>query len=378
MKKLIILIALLAGAYGVYHFVTSTTPSDEQQAQTAPEVETVTITPTNKRIWTQFSGRLEAVENVAVRPRVRGSVQKILFKEGSYVKAGQPLFVIDPRPFKAELAEANAALNAAKSAYRLSQIELNRAKKLLDMEGISQSEYDAALNQNTVNLSAIEAAKALVNSATLNVQYANIHAPVSGTVGRAEITLGNIVEDGANAPVLTTIVSTKDLFAEFDVDEATYLQAKAAGNVSNMPVEIQVNQAGIAPYKASIRSFDNQLNTQSGTIRARAYVNNHDDVLIPGLFVNIRLGSVDVQPVIEIPDNAIQTDQSKKFVYVVNDDNKVTYREVMLGNSAEGNTIVKDGLSQGDMVIVNSLQRIRPDMEVLPVAAQTARADTNL
>lgn len=374
MKKIFAVLLIIALACAVYYFFIASHDSDDKQKKEPLEVSLLQIEPQKKRLWTQFSGVLDAVEMVEVRPRVRGSVQKILFKEGSYVKAGQPLFVIDPRPYQATLAEAKAALNAARSAYKLSQVELKRAKKLVDLEGISRSEYDEAVNQNRVNRAAIDSAQASVKEAALDVRYANIHAPVSGTIGRPEITLGNIVEAGANSPTLTTIVSTKDLFAEFDVDETTYLKAKATGDVSKMPVEVVVNQPDIAPYKAVIKSFDNQLDTQSGTIRARAYVNNDNNILIPGLYVTVRLGSVDEQTIIEIPDEVIQTDQSKKFVYVMNNENKVSYRDITVGSSDQGMTIVTDGLSEKDMVITDNLQKLRPDM---PVKEKTEKDESD-
>jgi membrane fusion protein, multidrug efflux system len=368
MKKIAVIVAALLAAYGIYGYLQSPSEDAAGGQNAAPQVNVITVASKQTRLWTEFSGRLQAVERVDVRPRVRGSIQKILFKEGAYVKAGDPLFVIDPRPYEATLATAKAALAAAESAYALNSTQLTRATKLLKLEGVSRNEYDSAVNQKASALAAIDAAKAAVHSAALDVQFAHIHAPVSGTIGRAEITLGNIVETGSNAPILTTIVSTKDLFAEFDVDEKTYLERVKAGAASAMPVEVVVSEKGIPAYEATIRSFDNQMSVDSGTIRARAYVNNHDNALIPGLYVTVRLGSVDEQPIISIPQRAVQTDQSNKFVYVVDAANKIAFRPIEIGNNQGDSVIITNGLQEGEKVVVGGLQRIRPDMEVVPVS----------
>ena len=364
-----VLMALgLSGA--ALHYITGANDSDgapTPEKNRVPSVEVVTIQPQSIRIWSKFSGRLRAVNYVEVRPRVGGTITQVLFEEGAIVKKGAPLFVIDPRTFEAEFRSAQAALETAQSQTTLAKSELKRAKGLVQKEVISQSRFDAATNEYQVAMASINTAKARMKQAALDLEFAHIKAPISGRISRAEITEGNVIESGLTAPILTTIVSVDQLYAEFDVDEQTYMKTRRSTTGGAMPVELTLTSDTSAVFRGVIHSFDNQLNTTSGTIRARAIFDNKDRALVPGMFVTVHLGSSEEQSILLVSDRAVRTDQEKKYVYVVTPDSKVAYREVKLGRTLEGQRVVLSGLTSGDQVLMNSLQRVRPEMEVQPV-----------
>lgn len=362
------MIALFAGG-GVVYYVSEAFASAESQAVESEiqKVEVVTMQVQKIRVWNEFSGRLEAIDHVDVRPRVGGTITQVLFEEGAVVEKGDPLFVIDPRPYKASLERAKATLQAAESEVRLAKAELKRAEGLVKKKVVSESRYDTANNAYKVALANVNVAKAELTQAKLNYEYAHIKAPVSGRVSRAEITVGNVIEAGANAPVLTSIVSTDKLYAEFDVDEQTYLKTVRGSKAGEMPVVLSLPGDDGTTYQGVIHSFDNRLDTTSGTIRARAILDNTDGALVPGMYANIKLGSAQAEPTILVSEKAIGTDQSKKYVYVISEDNEVTYREVTLGRSVAGNRVVLGGIEAGEKVLVNSLQRVHPGAKVEPV-----------
>ncbi len=364
-----ILLAIVLGG-AVLHYMSGAYASKTAPGSAKPpipEVEVETLQAEDLRVWNTFSGRLRAVDYVEVRPRVGGTITQVLFKEGVIVKKGEPLFIIDPRPFEAEFASAQAALETAQSQTRLAQLELKRAKGLVKKNAISQSRYDAARNDYRVAVASINSAKARLKQASLDLEYAHIRAPVSGRISRAEITVGNVIQAGPNAPVLTTIVSNDQLYAEFDVDEQTYIKTRRQADKGTMPVELTLTNEPSVVYHGAIHSFDNQLNTTSGTIRARAIFPNKDGALVPGMFATVHLGSPGMQATLLISELAIRTDQDKKYVYVVTPEKKVSYREVRLGDSLKGRRVVLSGLSIGEQVLINSLQRVQPDMEVQPI-----------
>ncbi len=339
-----------------------------------PSVEVVTLQPQSVRFWREFSGRLRAIDFVEVRPRVGGTITQVLFEEGAIVQKGDPLFVIDPRPFEAEFASARAAMETAQSKAVLAKQELGRAKGLVKKNAISQSRFDAAKNDYQVAMASINAAKARMRRTYLDLEYAHIKAPVSGRISRAEITKGNVIEAGANAPVLTTIVSIDQLYAEFDVDEQTYIKTRRQAGEGAMHVELTLPSDTSVVYQGVLHSFDNQLNTASGTIRVRGIFDNQDGALVPGMFATVRLGSPSEQSAFLVSDRAVRTDQNKKYVYVVKPDNTVAYREVKLGQALEGHRVILSGLESGDQVLVNSLQRVRPGMEVQTVESTKAES----
>lgn len=318
--------------------------------------------------WNEYSGRLVAVDKVDVRPRVSGMIEGVHFKNGALVKKGDLLFTLDPKPYQAEVAKAQGVLRSAEADRNLAQSELTRAEKLIQDKVISASELDNRKNNFSVNQARYKSAEAALESAKLNLEYTKITAPVAGKISRAEITPGNIVEAGFNAPVLASLVSSDPIYVDFDIDENAFLHymKKDTVNASAIPVMMGLATDSTCERKGFIESFDNQFNTTSGTIRARAVFPNPQGTLVPGLFARIKLGDPLKTQALLITDRAIGTDQSKKFVFVVDKENKVVYREVKLGAMVDGMRIVQEGLNANDTIIVNGLQRARPGITVAP------------
>lgn len=363
-----IVLAVVAGVALVFYPTPSTADvSAAPAAPPVPQVPVETLVSQQKRTWQAFSGRLAAVDQVSVRPRVGGMITEVLFEEGARVTEGQPLFVIDPRPFQNELAAAKAALGSSLSRVALAEQELHRLDPLLARKAVSKSLYDVAENELKVAKASVRADEARVKQAELNLDYAHMKAPVSGRISRAEITLGNLVEAGPGAPVLATIVADDRIYAEFDVDEQTYINSASANRSARLPVSVQLASETGPTFDGVLHAFDNRLDPSSGTIRARALLNNRDDLLVPGMYAAVRLGSPDERPLLLVRDEAVATDQDKKYVYVIGENNQITYRQVTLGRFIDGKREVKTGLEAGDRVLVNGLQRVRPGMVVEPV-----------
>ena len=350
----------------------------------ATPVSVETLRPENLRVWSSFSGRMQAVDYAAIRPEVSGRITQIRFKDGANVRAGEVLMVIDPQPYEAAAAKAEAHVASATSKAGFAKTELDRAENLIKSQAIAQRLYDERASDSKVAQADILGAEAELKQARIDLDHAYVKAPISGRVSRAEITLGNLVQTGANAPVLTTIVSNDGIYADFEVDEQTYLRSIRAHAATQekeqaIPVELTVDGDQGHPYKGKVFSFDNHIDTGSGTIRARARFANEDGVLMPGMFVSVRLSGASDQTVLLVPDRAIGSDQSKRYVYVVNADNKIEFREVALGQDArEGQRIVLSGVKAGERVVVDGVQHIRPDALVSPTeaiaAASTAKA----
>lgn len=331
----------------------------------AMPVQVLTLKSEETALWSEFSGKLAAVDYVQVRPRVSGAVTEVKFKDGAPVKKGQELFTIDTRPYEAEIAKAKAAVNSAQSQAKLAKVELDRAKALLSDDHVSQSLYDQRASAYQVTQATIGAAQAQLKQAQLNLEYAHVKAPISGRAGRAEITVGNVVESGMNAPVLTTILDESKMYAEFDVDERTYLTSmRELQGDKSLPVEVTLADDDKI-YPGHLHSFDNRLDPNSGTIRARALLENSDHTLIPGMYAKIRLQREKGARVL-LPEAAIGTDQSKKFALVVDKDNKVEYRELTLGQQVGSSRVVEKGLKAGDRVILTGLAMLQPGMAVIP------------
>lgn len=332
----------------------------------APPVSIAEVIQRDVQQWKEFSGRIVAVDSAEIRPQVSGLIEKVHFTEGEKVKKGQLLFTIDQRPYR-------AALSAAQAQNTLAQAEIERAEILLSENAIPQREYDQRKN-------AADVAKANLTRAQLDYDYTLVKAPVAGRVGRAEITVGNLVSTGSNAPVLTTVVSDDPVYADFDVDEQALLKFMSAvggdaEQLKSIPVYLGLSGEEGAPHAGLVQSFDNQVNTSTGTIRVRTIFDNENGKLIPGLFARIRLGSPDSGRAILITDRAIGTDQNKKFVLLLGTEDKVEYREVKPGAIAEGLRIIESGLSPGDKIVVNGVQRARPGMQVKPEFVSMDAAD---
>ncbi len=368
---------LMVGAFGL-EYSQDTRAAAPQAPSAAPRVEVMRVQPEAVSIWSEFSGRLEAVEVVEVKPRVGGTLDQVLFREGSLVKAGDPLYVIDPRPYAAEVASAKAALASARSRVEFARVELDRVKGLEYRKVISKSQFDSVNNDYRVTQADVNAAEAALDIAQLNFEYAHISAPTSGRISRSEVTRGNLVEGGANGPVLTTIVSSDRLYAEFDVDEQTYLNL--VRKRSDKPLAVTLSLTGDdRVYQGELHAFDNRLSTQSGTIRARALFDNPDGALIPGMFASVRLAAPAQEQALLVEQRSLGTNQNQKYVYVVDENNVVTYRPVTLGAAVGERRLVVQGLNAGDRVMVNSLMRVMPGMTVTPVDINlTAKADTSV
>lgn len=343
-------------------------------APQATPVSVAAVSESEVTAWDEFSGRLEAVERVDVRSRVAGAVQSVHFREGALVKKGDLLITIDPAPYGAEAERAEAQVAAAQARVTHAQSDHSRAQRLWDDRAISQREYEDRLNAMREAEANLRAAQAQRETARLNLSYTQVRAPVSGRVGRLEVTTGNLVAAGPGAPVLTTLVSVSPIYASFDTDEQIVVRAlgslpagsSARRQIERIPVQMGTSGQTDTPYQGHLQLIDNQVDAKSGTVRVRAAFENKDGALIPGQFARIRMGQPQAMKTLLVSERAIGTDQNKKFVLVVGEGNKAEYREVTLGTSVNGLRVVKGGLKAGERVVVNGLQRVRPGSLVQP------------
>jgi len=370
---LVTLTVLSLAGITAYHIAARANAQVPEAAPPVAQVNVLTIKPQNVRIWTEFSGRMHAVESAEIRPEVSGRITGVRFKEGQTVKAGEVLFVIDPRPYEAAVAKAAANLISAKANGDFARTELERATNMIKTQAIAQRVFDERANANRVTQASILVAEAELKQARIDLDQAFVKAPIGGGVSRAEITLGNRVQAGAGAPVLCSIVSHEGIYVDFEVDEQTYMQnirshAGTSDKEQQVQVELTVQGDENHPYKGTIFSFDNRIDSTSGTIRARAKFDNKNGRLIPGMFAKVKLASGNERGVILVPEQAIGSDQSKKFVYLVGTDGKLAYREVELGRQANGQRVVVAGLQAGDRVVADGLQHVKAGETVEPVA----------
>ncbi len=342
-------------------------PQGMDQMGAAP-VSVAQVISRRVQSWKSFSGRLVAVDRAEVRPQVSGIIEAVHFTNGAQVKKGDLLFTIDSRPFTAEVNRAAGALASAEAEHTLAAKEMERAEGLIQNKVIPQREYERRQNALRVAKASLQSAKAAMQVAKLNLAYTKVTAPISGMVSRAEITAGNLVEINTGAPLLTTVVANSPIYADFEMDETTFLTytRRAVVDDDAIPVRLELGSGSAAVHTGVIESFDNHLDSATGTIRARAMFENTDGTLVPGLFARITVGSANDVDAILITDRAVGTDQNKKFVLAVGDDNIVAYREVKLGGMADGLRIVTEGLKAGDKIVVNGLQRARPGTPVIP------------
>lgn len=351
----------------------ATAASSPAQTPAVP-VTVATVKSEKFTRWEQFSGRLEAVDRVQIRPRVGGAIQTVHFREGSLIKAGDLLFTIDPAPYQAAVDQAEGQLASAEAKLDLTRIELDRGLKLSGNSTISQSDMDQRRNAFTQAQAEMATARAALQSAQLQLDYTQVKAPVSGRVGKLEVTAGNLVAGGSAASVLTTLVSIDPVYASFSVNERLVTEALSQlpqtdgplAAIDQIPVEIGTLADEGTPIKGKLQLIDNQVDAASGTIGVRAVFDNPGGKLIPGQFVRVRMGQPKAEDKILVSERAIGTDQDKKFVLVVGADNKVAYRQVQLGAAAEGQRVVEGGLNVGDTIVVNGLQRVRPGAAVVP------------
>ena len=334
----------------------------------------------------EFTGRLEAVNAVEVRPRVSGYLQSVHFKEGAIVRQGDLLFQIDPRPFQAEVDRLKGDLSQAKAQRSRAQSDFERAERLHNNDGMSAEEYDrraAVRNEAEARIASTEAA---LRGAQLNLDFTRVTAPITGRVGRAEITEGNLVESGAGqVKPLTTLVSLDPIYVYFDVDEQTYLKfARLTQSHGASSHDLRsMAQLGLAdedgfPHAGQVSFVDNQVSSSTGTIRLRATFANKNLALTPGLFARIRLQGGGAHSGCLAKDEAIVTDLNQKYVFVLGKNSTLAYRPVKLGPMTEGLRVVRDGLHEGDVIVVSGLQRVRPGSAVTPKKVSMASLPDSL
>jgi membrane fusion protein, multidrug efflux system len=361
-------LAVLSGGALYLRTSSAETKATAAQPQAMP-VPVAVIEPHEVTTWDEFSGRLEAVERVDVRSRVAGQVKAVHFTEGALVKRDDLLVTIDPDPYAAEVDRAQAQVVAAQARVNYTKSERERAQRLWDESAIARRELDERVHAAQEAEANLRAAQAALQSAKLNLNYTQVRAPVSGRVGRLEVTVGNLVAAGPGAPVLTTLVSVNPIYASFDADEHVVLRTLHEGP-GGVQVEAETVTNGGRKLTGRLQLIDNQVNTRSGTVRVRAVFDNKDGSLIPGQFVKLRMGKAKTEQALLVSERAVGTDQSKRFVIVVGPDDKAIWREVTLGGTANGQRIVTAGLEPGERIVVNGLQRVRPGALLAPQAAQ--------
>ncbi|PIG09006.1 efflux RND transporter periplasmic adaptor subunit [Comamonas sp. 26] len=353
---------------------TSHAEAPAHAAPSAIPVSVAAVVQQNVALWDEFSGRLEAVQRVDVRPRVAGAVQSVHFREGALIKQGDLLFSLDPAPYAAEVDRAEAQVVAAQARLSYTRSEMERATRLLQESAIAQREHDERVNAQREADANLRAAQAALQTAKLNLSYTQVRAPVAGRVGRIEVTMGNLVASGASAPVLTTLVSVSPIYASFDTDEQIVARALDSldggkggrAHIDRIPVQMGTGTAGSTPHSGQLQLIDNQVDARSGTVRVRAVFDNADGALMPGQFARIRMGQAQSTSAVLINERAVGTDQNKKFVMVVGEGNKAEYREVQLGAPVDGLRVVTSGLKSGERIVVNGLQRVRPGAVIAP------------
>ena len=322
----------------------------------------------------EFSGRLEATEYVELRPRVSGTIEKIHFTDGAFVQKGQQLFTIDPRPFEAEAARAQSQLAATKARADLAQSELARAKTLLDSQAISRQEFDQLTSGTRTSQADIQGAEAALRTARLNLEYTQVRAPIAGRASRANITVGNLVNEQS---VLTSIAGVSRVYAYFDGSEQTYLRLRGDDKGGDRPLKVKMglaNEQGF-PHAGQVDFIDNRLNPQTGAIRMRATFDNAKGRFTPGLAARLRMEGTSAYDAVLVPDRAIGTDQTKKFVFVVGAaPGPAQFREVKPGTLIDGMRVVTGQLKAGELVVVDGLQRVIPGV---PVAPQVLKVDAS-
>jgi len=358
----------------------------EDKAPPAPPLQAVTVAPVPEREiseWDEFTGRLEAVDQVEIRPRVSGYIQRVTFTEGREVRKGEVLFQIDPRPYQAELARTQAELDRARSAAALAANDVRRADPLVKAQAISREEYDSRTSAEAQGGASVKAAEAAVETARLNLEWTRVRSPISGRVSNALVTPGNLVEAGQPATLLTTVVSLDPMYVYFDSDEQTYLRyaGRARNNGPNWRDGKLVVHLGLAneegyPHEGRLDFVDNQIDPNTGTIRTRAVFSNKSRALTPGLFARVKLVGDHKRKALLVRDAAIGTDQDRKFVLVLGPGDSLVYRPVVAGRLVDGLRIIDSGLQPNEKVVVNGLMRVRPGMKVAPTLSEMTAADS--
>lgn len=347
-----------------------------EAAATLPTVKYQTALQRAVADTQDYTGRLEAVEVVDVRPRVPGTLLSVHFKPGQQVRQGELLFTLDPAPYETQVNQAQANLAAAQTRKRLAERDQARGRRLIDSKAIAQREFDALDNAAREAAATLKGAQAALAHAQLQLGYTQVRAPIAGRISRAEITVGNVLSAGGDAAALTRIVSNDKLYAAFNVDEQSYLRIIAPSLRAGQQPGVSVGLANDSafPYPATIEALDNRMDVRSGTVRVRARIDQVSPEMLPGLQARVRLqGGVRYDAVV-VDDAVIGTDQDRRYVLVVNAENKVERRFVELGVLQGRQRVVRSGIEAGSKVIVDGAFRAPPGSAVNAVADEAPNA----
>ncbi len=353
-----VLVALLAGC-----------DAKGQEAATQPpppEVEVATVNVRDVTLWDTFTGRIAAPETVALRPRVSGYIDQVAFTEGELVKQGDVLFVIDQRPYQARLQMAKAELERARSQQRLSNREAQRAEQLWERRAISREELEQRSAARSIARAGVDSAQAALDNAKLDLAYTEVKAPVGGRMGRAEITRGNLAT--ADSTLLATLVSVDPMYVYFESDQQTAdANPYATADHAVVPVRVGLTNSDDYPHTGQLDFVDNQFNAATGTLQYRAVVANPQGSLRPGQFARVQMPVAAGSQTILIDQKAVLTDQDRRYVYVLDEQDHASRRFVQTGRRFDGLLVISEGLSSGDRLVVNGLQKILfPGMQVVP------------
>ena len=372
---LIVLAGLLSGC------------EQKQAAQAAaPPAPPVTVAQPVKQTvtdWDEFTGRFDAVQQVQVRARVGGFITDVEFQDGAFVKTGDLLYLIDARPFEAVATQADGQLSDARAKVELAKRELERALTLQQSQNVAENIVDQRRQALQAAHAAELQAEGALKAAQLNVEFTHVTAPIDGRVSRHLVDIGNLVQGSeGNSTLLTSIVSLDPIYIYFDIDEATYLkynrlwfEGKRPSSRDNPnPVEVTLTGETKPSHKGTVDFLDNRLDVSTGTLRGRAVIPNKDLSILPGQFGRVRLIASAPYDALLVPDTAVATDQARKILFVVKDDNTVEARPVVLGPLDEGLRVVREGLKPEDRVVVDGLQRVRVGAKVTPHQAKAAPA----
>jgi RND family efflux transporter MFP subunit len=341
--------------------------------------------PVRKEIieWDYYTGRTAAVENVNITPRVSGYIDNVSFRAGDRVNKGDLLFVIDPRPYQAALDQAKAQLSEAQANQQLQDANFARQDKLRLNGVIAKEDYDTSLSNKNQAAARVLAGAASVESAQLNLTFTRVISPIRGLIARELVTVGNLVQ--TDTTLLTNIVSVDPIYAYFNVDERSVLRYQQQVRLGKLPnarheavsVYLQLANENGFPHQGSIDFINNQFNTSTGTLEVRGLFSNANGVLIPGAFVRIRVAGSPLTQALLVSDRAVGTDQGQKYVLVVDKDNVVVVKPVVLGPEAEGLRVVRTGLTADDQVIINGIVNARPGSKVSPQQGDMNQFATN-
>ncbi|EAS49124.1 putative efflux transporter, RND family, membrane fusion protein subunit [Aurantimonas manganoxydans SI85-9A1] len=382
---LVVAIAMGATTAAMNETGRATAGESAAPAAAAVKVSVQEVTPRSVTLWKEYSGRLEAVDRVEIRPRVGGAIQSFHFREGALVKAGDLIATIDQAPYQAAVARARADVEAAEAQVNLAALEVGRAKSLVTSRAVSQSTLDQRSSTLAQAVANADAAKAALRTAELDLGYTEVRSPIDGRIGQIKVTAGNLVAAGLSSAVLTTVVSVDPIYAGFDVnagDVAEILSALPDQDgplpaYGDIPVEVQRfdSEGAHSAVHGRVQLIGNEVDPQSGTLRIRAALDNPKGSLIPGEFVRIRLGQPRPQDRLLISERTVGTDQDRKYVLVVGEDRTVEYRTIRLGASVDGLRVVEDGLKPGEQIVAEGIQSLTPGTLVDPQPVTLASAE---